>query len=75
MSKNFISLFAFDFVNGAKTLFQAVLLLAQLGIYNLHYCGRWGEVENVHLQVHIEKVPGDLFPTEPTDEPFMARRP
>lgn len=30
--------------------------------------GRWGEVV-------IEKGPGVLFPTEPTDEPFMVRRP
>ena len=44
--------------------------------------GRWGEADNVHLtvhnvylMVHIEKGPVDLFPAEPTDEPFMARRP
>ena len=30
--------------------------------------GRWGEAEK-------EKGPVDLFPAEPTDEPFMARRP
>ena len=30
--------------------------------------GRWGEAET-------EKGLEDLFPTEPTDEPFMARRP
>ena len=37
--------------------------------------GRWGEADNVYHKVHIEKGPVDLFPAEPTDEPFMARRP
>lgn len=43
-----------------------------------HYAresGRWGEADNVHRKMHIEKGPVDLFPAEPTDEPFIARRP
>ena len=36
--------------------------------FDKNSCGRWGEADT-------EKGPADLFPAEPTDEQFTARRP
>ena len=49
--------------------FITLRMRKQAGDRKKHYKnGRWGEAEK-------EKGLGDLFPDEPTDEPFMARRP